>query len=408
MANIPLLAVAALVLPLTGLQVAVAQPTVDLQSLTFDQLSKAAGDARTAGNGAEYLRYMDALIARYPQFGRLGLSRARALAMLGDAERTAEQLNRLADHGFTYKIEEADFDRVRADPRVQAAAARLAANVRPIGTASRVDKIGIPRSRPEGIAWSPKERAFYIGSVETGEIFRMTESGAAPVYKPSEGKWEPLGMKASQDGGRLFACMNRRGDSPAAELVEFALPAMTVRGRTALPKQGAICNDLDLLADGRVAVTDFANGQVLLWSSGGFTPLIDNLRFANGIAADDSGRVLYIAHFNGVRALDLASRAQHDLEPQGTLIGGMDGLYWHKGALFGVQGTSAPTRVLRIRPGAAPSRSAQVTVLYANHDSLSEPTTAAVANGELAVLANTGLFSSVDNSDPHLVYLPLD
>ena len=60
--------------------------------------------------------------------------------------------------------------------------------------------------------------------------------------------------------------------------------------------------------------------------------------FANGIAASGDGRTIYVAHAEGLSAIDAASGAVERVVPQGdfTLVSA-DGLSWAEGRLILVQ-----------------------------------------------------------------------
>ena len=72
------------------------------------------------------------------------------------------------------------------------------------------------------------------------------------------------------------------------------------------------------------------------------------------------------------------------------MSGGIDGLYWHEGDLVGVQNSTNPGRVIRLRLADGGRRIDGLTVLQSHHHpDFVEPTTGAIADGALHVLANT-------------------
>jgi hypothetical protein len=73
-----------------------------------------------------------------------------------------------------------------------------------------------------------------------------------------------------------------------------------------------------------------------------------------------------------------------------VVTGGIDGLYWHDGDLIGIQNSTNPGRVIRIALTDEGMRIAGVTVLQSHHHpEFDEPTTGAIANGALHVIANS-------------------
>jgi hypothetical protein len=77
-------------------------------------------------------------------------------------------------------------------------------------------------------------------------------------------------------------------------------------------------------------------------------------------------------------------------QPDTVVTGGIDGLYWHEGDLLGIQNSTNPGRVIRIALADKGTRIAGLTVLQSHHHpEFAEPTTGAIANGALHVIANS-------------------
>jgi hypothetical protein len=114
------------------------------------------------------------------------------------------------------------------------------------------------------------------------------------------------------------------------------------------------------------------------------------LRGGNGIALGKDG-MLYIASSTGILRVDTGTGEPTRLpQPDTVMTGGIDGLYWHDGDLFGVQNVTNPGRVIRIALTDKGTRIDGVTVLQSHHHpDFVEPTTGTIANGALHVLGNT-------------------
>jgi hypothetical protein len=171
-----------------------------------------------------------------------------------------------------------------------------------------------------------------------------------------------------------------------------------------LPAAGTFCNDIALVPGGFVA-TDSNNGILYRLQNARLVALpTAPLMFANGIAADPSGSRLYVATGNGVMAVDLATNAVRPVAAA-QLLGGIDGMVWHDGALYAVQGTVAPPRLLRITP--AEDGTARVEALLSGHPSLAGATTVALRPGEAIVLSQTGIPNGSRPDDPVLLRVPI-
>ncbi len=114
------------------------------------------------------------------------------------------------------------------------------------------------------------------------------------------------------------------------------------------------------------------------------------LRGANGIALGADG-ILYVGVSTSIVQIDTTTGEPTRLQqPDEIVTGGIDGLYWHEGDLFGVQNVTNPGRVVRIALTDKGSRIAGLIVLQSHHHpEFNEPTTGAIASGALHVIGNS-------------------
>src|SRR6266545_4576585 len=156
--------------------------------------------------------------------------------------------------------------------------------------------------------------------------------------------------------------------------------------------------------DGRVAFTLRDRGLLVTDSAGGgvwhidpaagtvraLVPL-DGARGANGIAVDAQGEVAYVAASRRPLRIDLANGSVTPLAlPARENAAAIDGLYWHDGALIGVQNVTTPARVVRLVLAADGRSVTSVQTLQSHHQqAFDEPTTAAIGPDGLYVLART-------------------
>ena len=112
----------------------------------------------------------------------------------------------------------------------------------------------------------------------------------------------------------------------------------------------------------------------------------------------DNEQRLVVADLRGLWTIDLANaRMAPVAAPEGTFVGGIDGLYTVDGELVAIQNGLRPHRVLRIAlaPGAAQVE--RVTTIASNSPELAAMTTAAVGRGEITVLAGSQLVQLVSS-----------
>jgi hypothetical protein len=76
--------------------------------------------------------------------------------------------------------------------------------------------------------------------------------------------------------------------------------------------------------------------------------------------------------------------------PPGENAAAIDGLYWHDGALIGIQNMTTPARIVRLVLSSDGATVTAVQTLQSHHQrAFDEPTTAAIGPDGLYVLART-------------------
>jgi sugar lactone lactonase YvrE len=161
---------------------------------------------------------------------------------------------------------------------------------------------------PEGIAFDPQARAFYVGSLDRGTVTRIDADGSQSLLaEPAIEGWSTVGMKVDPDARRLLVCATAPELDGTDEVWIYDLDGCGLVEQVDLTvaAEGARCNDLALAPDGAALVTDPGQGNVYrvvpgraptLWAQ---DPLLDPegpLPFGlNGIAVTpDEGFVVAV------------------------------------------------------------------------------------------------------------------
>jgi len=208
---------------------------------------------------------------------------------------------------------------------------------------------------PEGVAFDPRTRAFFVGATGDGTIYRGTlDSTTVSEFIPGATGRSAVGMKAA--GGKLYVAGGATGTisvfdiATGDEVAEFATGP------------GGFLNDLVVTPHGDVYVTD--SFRPMLWhvtaaqvAAGAGTveaiPVAPEIQFAagfnlNGIVARKGGDELIVVQSNTGKlfridfdddAVNGRTIEQIAVEP---LTGG-DGLLLDRGRLIVVQGGPPPT-----------------------------------------------------------------
>lgn len=202
---------------------------------------------------------------------------------------------------------------------------------------------------PEGIAFDPQARAFYVGSLEHGTVTRVDADGSQSLLaEPAAAGWSTVGMKVDAAARRLVACATQ-GELEGADQVwiyDLEGCGLVEQVDLTVAADGAHCNDLALAPDGAALVTDPGQGQVyrvvpgqapVVWAQ---DPLLEPegpLPFGlNGIAVTPDGAFVVAVNLTAQRLvrIDLADPSDvveialtGDPLPQGGdgLVFGADG-----------------------------------------------------------------------------------
>jgi hypothetical protein len=198
---------------------------------------------------------------------------------------------------------------------------------------------------PESVAWDPKGRRFYFGSMRKGKVIRCTVSGACTPF--AGGLGVVLGLKIS--GGALWLLSNSDRESA---LLRYDTASTRLTGKYAITGAGHSFNDLTVAPNGAVYVTDTPAGTVWYLANGSasLAKLPGKFDAANGLALSPNGGLLYVSTYPaGVTVVDLKTGAASPLaRPAGLCLALIDGLYFHGGSLIAIQNGFMAPRVVRL------------------------------------------------------------
>lgn len=370
--------------------------------------------ARQAHDCLRYQRAMERALTVAPGHPILMNHLARALARQGQYDLAEAWLDSVAATGAVVDLEaDADFAGLRASEAFRAVVARMAANRQPQGEAQEAFALKIPDLLPEGIARDAESGALYLGSIRLRKILRLGPDGSVAdfVREGQDGLCSVVGLTVDPLRRVLWACSaadpGMAGATPAdtsrtgvfgwslddGELVgAFLLPDSTVRRQL---------NDLAIGPLGRIYASDSQRGAV--WrldpDAGAWEVLLADgeVPGANGLAFSPDGRRLYVsAYALGVAVVDLddaqaVSGVRRLACPATQPAVFIDGLYCRGNSLFAVQNWLGMARVTRFWLDTTGTEVTGAEVLLSHHPRFDEPTTAALAEDELFVVANSEL-----------------
>ncbi|PCC73738.1 SMP-30/gluconolactonase/LRE family protein [Nannocystis exedens] len=340
--------------------------------------------------------------------------RASLLAAAGRGEEALAVLQRLDAAGSLLVPQPHDFPKL-AGPELDRLAAAARARL-PASASARAFTLADRALIPEGIAHDPGTGTFFVGSIYKRKIVAVDREGAArdlAVADPANGLYSPLGMKFDARRGSLWVASaglpEMQGYVEAEHRGKAALHELdpsTGQSRARYPRESPgphLLNDLVIAPDGALYVTDSGAGEVLMLRPGPGAQFesvapAGEFGYPNGIALSDDGSVLFVADFvRGVTAIPLATRQLRVLpRPRGAATHGFDGLYFHRGALVGVDNGAGGGRIVRLALAPTFDSIVRVEVLEAGHPDFLIPTTGVLDGDSLVYIANSQLRSFED------------
>jgi len=267
----------------------------------------------------------------------------------------------------------------------------------------------------ENVAYDQRDGSFYVGSTRHGSVTRRTRSGVVSEFVPGgrDTPWMVVGMKVDSPRGWLWVngsgASNSIRHSPAEEgkagLLRYDLASGRLLKRY-IPRESGdhFFNDIVIARDGAAYVTDMSGGAIYRVLPGADTLEVwakpAGMTLPNGLALSGDGRTLFVALPRAITALDIGTRESRVLDIADSVdVAGIDGLYWHSGALIGVQG-GRRNRIQRFHLDPAGRRIISADILEAHHPMFMHPSTGVVVGEDLFVIANSQFSSFLRDGVP--------
>jgi hypothetical protein len=257
---------------------------------------------------------------------------------------------------------------------------------------------------PEGLAWDPKRKLFYLSSLHRKKIVQLTPDGHSQDFVPPQSPplLPVLGIRLDPSDGSIWANSFKEGGAAGgqAELLHIEDDAS---GKTKLTARLSIqdqrphgFNDLVVRRNGEIFLTDSLANSVFRFdrSTKSFSalPFHRPLFYPNGIAISDDENSLFVADALGIIKLDLANWKSADISPGShSTLAGADGLYWYRGSLIAIQNGIGVPRIAAFRLSADRSRVSKTTILEYRTNFTELPTTGAVRDSDFYFIANSQL-----------------
>jgi hypothetical protein len=320
---------------------------------------------------------------------------AHDYATLGDQQKALSLLREcLSLHEGFDPEREPEFEGLKSAPEFRSLVQQVHREFPPVNRARLAFTIADEGLIPEGLAADTAGDFFYMGSLAEKKIVKIA-TGVATDFVPT-GKYgihSICGLKVDPKNRDVWANVCRDSGRDA-ELLHFNAHGKLLE-RFAPTTQGPhLFNDLVLRNAKEIFLTDSLAQQAFRFdrTSDTFHALIlpRPLYYPNGIALSEDGNRLYIADAFGVLQYDLRSGKGNEVQsgPSSTLSG-IDGMYWYRGGLIGIQNSLGMPRVARFELDPAGLKVTKTTVLEYRSDFVELPTTGAIEGSDFYFMANT-------------------
>ena len=330
---------------------------------------------------------------------------ASAQALRGQSEAALDTLSGLADMGLAFDPyadpDYAALKGVRGFSSIRRAFARNRDD--PRGDAERVFRLKSPTFIPEGIAFDPERRHFYVGSVHERRIVRVLRDDTELEFAGPDRLWAVFGMSADEERDLLWvttAAIPEMKDARPDELgktaiVGFRLKSGEQKHRFVLDEKGEHRLGDVIVHKGRLYATDSRGGLLYVVDpkDGVFKALTrpGELSSPQGLVVSRDEDYLYIADYTqGLYRYAFDGGKLERLEvAKGISVYGIDGLYRYRNDLLVIQNGITPHRVARLELADRGRKVRHLRVLAANLKAFDEPTLGVVVDKDFYFIANS-------------------
>ncbi|MCK5147001.1 SMP-30/gluconolactonase/LRE family protein [bacterium] len=360
--------------------------------------------ALAASSVAEYqssLRFCDKVLIDEPNHPIINYLAARLNTQLGNEDVALEQLILATKSGYTtllpfdkiHQLNDSAFDAIRGKKEFQDIINLLKQSEKPVHHSEFAFTLPDKDFLPEGIAYDPVEKMFYLGSETKKKIVKVDQQGNCTDFtqKGQTGLDLVLGIHVDPVRRVLWACSyegNRNGvykfDLSSGRLIKkYPNPLATDTG----------FNDLVIHSNGDVFISASTSSEIYIIPRSSDTLelfLRDNALISpNGITLSDDGNTIYVADVRvGIYKIDIKTKTCIRLSHESDFYPyGIDGLYYSNNRLYAVQ--ICLNKITRFSLNKNATHLAKCDIIERNGPYLHKPTTGVIVDDYFYFIADT-------------------
>jgi sugar lactone lactonase YvrE len=322
-----------------------------------------------------------------------------------DTPTTLKLLQQVAEaKGGLDPAEYRGFAYLRDNPEFKAIVAAIRAKNQPRLQSKPAFVIKEPNLFPEGMACARYSGRVYAGSVQRKIVWTDRTGAIHDLVKAGEDNLAYVaGLHVDEARKELWAVSSKFGDqadlSNAIQgLFKYDLTTGRRIGTYVAPNRSAgYLNDVAVVpSTGNAYVTNTLEGCVYSTKTGSqelelFLPP-GTAPGANGIAVSDDEKALFVAGDFEIYRIDLRTRSSAPLQKASDVIdASLDGLYFYRQSLVGIQNGIHPGRVVRFYLDPTLTRITRSEILETYNPAFENPTTGTLDGDSFLFMANTQL-----------------
>ncbi len=354
------------------------------------------------------LNSLTTAVALAPDNAKLMYHLARAYAVMGDAGSAMGWLEKTVSLGFDFGAEtDPNFDAVRKLPKYSEIVKQMQEIKRPISSSAVAFIIPERDLMPENIAYDPIEGRFFVGSTYKRKIISIDKAGVREDFttEGQDGLWSVFGMKVDPERRTLWVASSVYRGMVGFDYRQFGIACVfkyDLKERKCIrkyflderPKRHDF-NDLVLNAEGDLFITDDM-ADAIYWiprESDRLETFVrpEHVTHPNGICLSDDGKYLYVSHTEGVSIIDVDTRASRKVgHPANVTLCGIDGLYFYRNCLVGIQ-VYSPERLVQFYLTPDHQAVERTRIIEVNNPHFELPTTGVIVENTLFYIANSQL-----------------
>lgn len=372
------------------------------------QFEKQASEAFQKKDFAAFLSNIRQAAELRPNHPRLLYNLAKAYALNDNPAEAVRLLERLARMGMLTRFEnDKDFENRIAAGDFQKIKNLFAVNRQPLNQSLRAFTLPEKDLVAESVAYDSVSKNFFAGSIHLRKIVAIDQNGKSKEFSsPTDNLWSVLGMKTDEKRRLLWVCTTalpqmkgfQKSDEGASGIFKYDLKSGKLVKKYLLPggdaKHGL--GDLVIGKNGDVFATDSVSPAIyrVNTKSDEIEVFLNDKSFVSlqGLTFAPDEKRLFVADYSlGIFSVEMTTKKITRLTPAAEVVLlGIDGLYFHKGKLIGVQNGTNPQRVARFSLSKDNLQITASEALEANHADFAEPTLGVLVGDDFYFVAASG------------------